>query len=246
MSDRQQFLSRFPIDVDSGASVDVSIESATEHVRLQAREGRLMAAVESRDPAADLVIQLGACAVGDLLLGKVATVEVFRDAELVDGDRRVSALPATEIAVAAEGRFEPIPGATLSVGMGVTSTIFGDVGVRELWGDGALTSSELVPMSELESSEVDVRMWCSLAQLAAIRRRELTPLDALASGVGLAGEWPQLMCFLELLQHPCYGPTWLAEPLVQAQIAWGSVFCSSAYGDAVRDAGARPEPAGVR
>jgi hypothetical protein len=142
------------------------------------------------------------------------------------------AFPAAERELPRSGQFEPIPGASLSVAIHVTSTIFGEVGICERWEDGALVSSELLPVWRLDEYAADVSMSCSLSQLAAIRRRELTLLDALADGVGLFGEWPQLMCFAELLQHPAYLPIWEADSTVEAQAAWGAIFSSAAYGDA--------------
>lgn len=240
MPDWNHLLGPRPIAVDRGLDLDVSIESPEEAVCLRARDGDLRVVVGvNQEP--DLAIRLRAITVSDVLSGSVATTEVFRDAELVSGDQRRPALPAWETNVATEERFERTPGASLSVAIRVTSTIFGEVGVRELWRDGALASSELVPLSVLERDEFDVGMWCSLAQLAAIRRRELTPLDALASGVGLKGDWPQLMCFFELVQHPCFAAAWSSQPAIEAQVRWGTVFCSSAYGDAVRAARARAE-----
>jgi hypothetical protein len=236
----QDILSRSSIEVEPDLDLDVSIESDEEHVRLRAKDGKLKV-VGGVYQEPDLAIRLRAVTVGDVLSGSVATTEVFRDAELASGDQRRPALPAAETCVAREGQFEPIPGASLSTAIRVTSTIFGDVGVRELWCDGALASSELVPLSELERDEFDIGMWCSLAQLAAIRRRELTPLDALASGVGLRGDWPQLMCFFELVQHPCFAAAWSSRSAIEAQVRWGSVFCSSSYGDAVRAARSEAE-----
>lgn len=238
--DWQHFLDQFPIDIDGDDDVDVSIGSGERELSLRARDGELkLAGCDEHET--ELEIRLDKCAAEDLLLGKVATVGVFGDAEVSAGDGFGLALPALETILAPEEQFERIPGASLSVAIRVTSTIFGDVGIREVWRDGALESSELVPPAMLEQQEFDVGMWCSLAQLAAIRRRELTPLDALGSGVGLRGDWPQLMCFLELLQHPCFEAAWSSQPAIDAQVRWGTVFCSSAYGDAALEARARAE-----
>jgi hypothetical protein len=242
VTDWQEALTGSCIETDRDLELEMSIGSAESRARLRVRGGRLEPA-EARESEPDLEIRLHAFTPDEVLLGRVATTEVFSDAELVVGGQRSPAMPAAEPAIAMNGRFERIPGASLSVAIRVTSTIFGDVGVRERWRDGILVSSELVSLSHLEEAEVDVRVWCSLAQLAAIRRRELTPLDALAAGTGIAGGWPQLMCFAELIQHPCYDFAWSSKPSIEAQIAWGSVFCSPAYTEAVRRARSQPEPA---
>ena len=228
------------IEFDRDLDLDVSISSAEEEARIRARGGRLEA-VERADHDPDLAIRLQALAVSDVLTGAVPTTEAFRDATVLVGDQRQPALPARETSEAPQEEFERIPGASLSVAIRVTSTIFGDVGVRESWRDGTLAESELVPLSELERSDFDIGMWCTLPQLAAIRRRELTPLDALASGLGLRGDWPQLMCFFELVQHPAFAAAWSSKPAIEAEVRWGEVFCSSAYGEAVREARSRAE-----
>jgi hypothetical protein len=228
----QDLLAESFVGTDRNLVLDVALSTGAEHLRLRLQSGRLefVSAAVSGDP--DLLIRFRALTLEEVLLGKAETSDVFHDAEVAFGDRWSSPLPAAEADLPRIGHFELIPGASLSVAIHVTSTMFGDVGICERWHDGVLVSSELVGMSEFEKVEKDILMSCSLAQLAAIRRGQLTPLDALVGGVGILGEWPQLMCFAELVQHPAYAPIWEADSTVEAQTAWGAVFCSPAYGDA--------------
>jgi hypothetical protein len=215
----------------SDPPLDVLFRSDTEQVRLRLDSGRLESVTtEGGDP--DLVIGLGPLSIREVLLGRAQAGDLISQAAIeVDGGvRRVA--PATEEQLPTRGGFEPIRGATLSVGIHVTSAIFGQGGIHESWEDGVLTHSEVLPLSRLEQTPTQVRMSCPIEKLAALRRGELTPRDALADGVVLSGEWPQLMCFTELMQHPAYRDVWEQTPSLQAEAAWGAVFCSPAYGDA--------------
>ncbi len=229
------------IAADPGLDFDIALSSATEAVRLSLRDGRLRlnATAVAREP--DLAIRLSDISLEDLLLGKALTSDAFADAEIEARGHRRPALPATECRLAPGADFAPLPGASLSVGFGVTSTIFGDVGLAERWLDGALVGSELIALAQLEASHFDVRVWCSLGELAALRRRELTPLDAIAGGLGISADWPELMCFFELVQHPAYAAAWPPGRDVEAEIAWGSIFCSRGYGEAVDAVRSRDE-----
>jgi len=210
---------------------DVAFCSDAERVRLRHAQGRLKLVADT-DRDADLVVRLGALSVRDVLLGKGRVRDLIDEARIEVGDRLRRVAPATEESLPARGRFERIPGATLSVGIHVTSTVVGEVGICERWQDGVLTSSEVLPIAQLEATPTEIRVSGSLGQLAKVRRGEVTPLDALADGLGLFGEWPKLMCFAELVQHPAYRTVWEGDPSLEAEAAWGSVFCSSEYGDA--------------
>jgi hypothetical protein len=228
------------VEPDPDLALDVALSSGTEHVQLRVQAGRLdfVAPEDAGEP--DLAIRFRALTLKEVLLGEAATCDVFGDAEIAVGDSWRPAAPAGESEVPRAGRFEYIPGASISISNLVTSTIFGEVGIHERWEDGALVSWELLSVSQLEQVTADIRIACSLSQLAAIRRRERTPLDDLADGVGVHGEWPQLMCLAELRQHPAYLPVWEADSTVEAQAAWGAIFSSPAYGNAALRA--QPDP----
>jgi hypothetical protein len=226
--------------------VDVAFDSGSERIQLRLEAGRLEVAEPDSPP--DLVIRLSEVGLREALLGKVSSLDLFEDMriEAGGGERRLA--PWAETQVPATGQFTRIPAATLSVGIHVIASPVGQLGILERWEDGALISSEVVGLGELESSGADVHVSCPLAQLGALRRGELTPLDALADGMGMGGEWPQLMCFVELVQHPAYRAAWPSDPSLDAEAAWGAVFCSPAYGDAavramlepIQAPGARP------
>jgi hypothetical protein len=227
---------------DPGPSLDVAFCSGAERVRLRYAQGRLQLAADTeRDP--ELVLWLGAISVRDVLLGKAPARELIGQARIESAGQLRRVAPATEEQLPSQGRFQPIPGATLSVGIHVTSTAVGEVGICERWQDGVLISSEVIPIGQLLETPTEIRMSCSLGRLATLRRSELTPLDALAEGMGLFGEWPQLMCFAELMQHPAYRMVWEADPTLEAEAAWGTVFCSSEYGDSALRA--QLDPVGV-
>ncbi len=220
------------VGTEADLEFQIELSSGSEHLRLHARAGGLEIADAQDMGGPDLAIRFRDFTLKEVLLGKAPTCDVFRDGEIAVGDGWIPAAPAAEVALPHAGRFESISGATLTVATHVTTTVFGEVGICENWRDGALASSELIPMSQLERHAADVRVSCTLTQLAAIRRRKLTLLDALADGVGLFGEWPHLMCFMELFQHLAYLPIWEADSAVEAQATWGAIFSSPAYGDA--------------
>jgi hypothetical protein len=242
----QKALTSLFCGLDAAFHLEVDLMSGSEHLRMSVRDSRLelwdVPGAAASDSAPDLRVRFRDLSLKEVLLGTAKTCDAFEEAEIANEDSWRRPLPAGEDEVAASGRFELIPGATLSVAILVTATAFGNVGVRETWRDGALIFSELVPVSGLEDSEADARMTCTLAQLAAIRRRELTPLEALAAGVGLMGEWPQLMCFVELMQHPAFGSVWDAGCGLEVQAAWGALIASPAYREAMQGARAQLEP----
>jgi hypothetical protein len=217
---------------DSGPSLDVALSSDAEQIRLRLRRGRLelVSAVLDQDP--DLAIRLRDASVREVLLGRVATRDLLDDARIDTGGRLRRIAPGVETQLPFEGHFPRIAGASLAVGIHVTSTVSGEVGICERWHEGALVHSEVVSFAELEASTADIRMSCSLEQLRSLRMGEVTPLDAMADDMRLLGEWPQLMCFVELMQHPAYRSVWGPDPTLEAEAAWGAVFCSAEYGDA--------------
>jgi hypothetical protein len=228
----------------SGPSLDVALTSDAERIRLRLERGRLNLVSTDLDQDPDLAIHLGDISVREVLLGRVATTDLLEDARIDAGGRLRRIAPGVEAQLPFEGHFSRIPGASLSVGIHVTSTVAGGVGICERWQDGALRQSEIVSFAELEASTTDIRVSCSLGQLCSLRRGELTPLDALADGMGLLGEWPKLMCFVELMQHPAYRSVWGPDPTLEAEAAWGAVFCSAEYGDAALHA--LLDPVGVK
>ena len=217
---------------DSGPSLDVALSSDAERIRLRLERGRLNLLDADLDQDPDLAIRLRDASVREVLLGRVATRDLLDDARIDAGGRLRRIAPGVEAQLPLEGHFARIPGASLAVGIHVTSTVAGEVGICERWQEGALVQSEVVSFAELEASTADIRMSCSLGQLCTLRRGEVTPLDAMADDMRLLGEWPKLMCFAELVQHPAYRPVWEGDPSLEAEAAWGSVFCSSEYGDA--------------
>ena len=235
----REVLSSPSIEVQTGVEFEVAL-AAGEEIALDLRDGRL-AWTAGPAPAPDLRIRLHDFDLEQLLFGRLLSREGFTDAEVEANGRRRRALPAPECELAAGPGFEPVAGASLSVGYWVTGTVFGEIGLAERWIDGALVASDLLPPSELASRRFDVLVWCSLGELAALRRRELTPLDAIAGGLGIRGDWPELMCFFELVQHPAYAAAWPRSRDVEAEIAWGALFCSPGYGEAVRAASAGEE-----
>jgi hypothetical protein len=228
---QDKLVAAFP-GIEPGTDLDVAFNSPDQELLLGLRAGQLHLGDRSRAGGPDMEFRFHGLAVRDVLFGKLAMATVFDDAKVRAGGPWDPALPAGECDLPASGSFEHIPGASMLVGISVNGTVFGAVGLRERWHDGALVSSELVSLNELQNSDLDVQMACSLVQLAAIRRRELTPLDAMAAGVGVAADWPKLMCFMELVGHPAFAPVWADEVGILAQAAWGAVFCSSAFGDA--------------
>jgi hypothetical protein len=216
--------------------LDVCLSDAGSRARLRVRSGTL----EQIEPAGggqpDLEIEFSKLALRDVLFGQANVCEVLHDVRLSAGGEPARPLPVAEGDLPITAGYELIPGATLKVAYQVGWTIFGNVGMCEEWRDGALASSEVVPISGVEGFEADVQIACPLAQLAAVRRREVTFLDFIAAGGGVRGDWPQLMCFAELIQHPAYAPLW-DGPTVVSQLAWAEVFCSQAWGDAVQRAG---------
>jgi hypothetical protein len=220
--------------IEGRSDLEVAFTSSGEDIRLGLRAGQLEIRDPSHapDPDPDLEVRLHSLALKDLLLGRVTTEVVFVDAEVRVGNGWGPALPAGECELSGSTRFDHIPGASMSVGITVNGTMFGAAGLWEEWRDGALVSSELVPISKLPRDELDVQLVCSLAQLAAIRRRELTLLEGVANGMGLLGDWPVLMCFAELVSHPVFARVWTEIANVDAQVAWGATFCTQAYGDA--------------
>jgi hypothetical protein len=213
--------------------LDVCLSDADSRARLRVRSGTLERIEPAGGGQADLQIEFSKLALRDVLLGQANVCEVLHDVRLSAGGEPARPLPVAEGDLPIAASYEPIPGATLKIAYEVRSTTFGHVGMREVWRDGALISSEVVPLSGLEGFEVDVQIGCTLADLAAVRRRDLTFLDFIASGGMVRGDWPQLMCFAELIQHPAYAPLW-EGPILDSQLAWAEVFCSQAWGDAVQ------------
>jgi hypothetical protein len=229
---------------DSGPSLDVGLSSDAERIRLRFRSGRLELVDTGLDQDPDLAIRLRDTSVREVLLGRVATRDLLDDARIDSGGRLRRIAPGGEEQVPSEGHFLRIRGASLSVGIHVTSTVAGEVGICERWEEGALVESEVVSFAELDALPTDIRMSCSLRQLCSLRRGEVTPLDAMADDMRLLGEWPKLMCFVELVQHPAYRSVWGPDPTLEAEAAWGAVFSSAEYGDAALHA--LLDPVGVK
>lgn len=213
----------------ASSNFDVAFVSGEDEVRLAIRAGRLR---HGNGEKPDLEIRLHSLALRDVVLGKVGIEDVFGDAEMRASNGWGAPFPAGERELPARGSFDRIPGASLSVGISVSETVFGGIGMLEQWIDGRLVSSQLLPPNRLERPDLDVQMFCTLEQLAAIRRRELTPVEAIAAGVGVIAQWPQLACFMDLAAHPAFEAVWEDTDGIAAQAAWGATFSSSAYGDA--------------
>jgi hypothetical protein len=228
---QDKLVAAFP-GIEPGTDLDVAFHSREQDLRLHLHAGQLELREPELTPRPDLEVRFGELAVRDVLFGKVAVADAFGDSEVRAGNGWDPALPAAECDLPSSGDFDRIPGASMSVGISVAGTVLGAIGLLERWEDGALVSSELLSHNELQRSDPDVNVACALVQLAAIRRREITPLDAMAAGVGVAAEWPTLMCFMELIAHPAFAPVWEDEAGILAQAAWGSLFSSSEFGDA--------------
>jgi len=213
-------------------AVELALSSAEEAVHLSLSEGRLRLTGGPSRGEADLAVRLEDITLDQVLLGRVDTRRIFEQATVQANGHSGPALPAGECALPGGAHFDPIPGASMSIAITVTSTAFGEAGLLERWEDGVLVSSELLPVNRIGRVKADVRMFCPLPQLAAIRRREVTPLEAIGAGLGVSCDWPQLMCLMELIQHPAYLPVWADTESIEAQARWGSVFATSAYGDA--------------
>jgi hypothetical protein len=118
----------------------------------------------------------------------------------------------------------------------VTQTMFGDICLVERWEDGKPTALETAPASRFEEVEADLRFNCTFAQLADLRRGEITPPDAFVGGAVLKCDWPYMTVFVELMQHRAFAEAYAAAPALDAQIAWGRILSSAAYGEAVTQA----------
>ncbi len=187
----------------------------------------------SEGAAPDLAIRFRDHSLEDVLLGQADTIAAFRDAEVADGAGWTTPLPVAEAGMLAAPEFEPIPGASLVAVIHVTSTMFGDVGLVERWQDGQLIATEAAEPARIDPIESDLRLTCTLAQLIALRRREITPPDAFADGALLQTEWPYMGCFLDLVQHSAYADAYSTAPAVEAQIAWGQMLSKPAFGEAL-------------
>jgi hypothetical protein len=210
-------------------SVDVAITTGAEAgIRLRARGGELRMVPIDEPTAADLVLRFTTGKLTSVLF-ELSTCDAFREARVSVNDDSRAVLPYGEHELPRTARFELVPGASLVAALHVTSTMFGEVGICERWEDGALVSSELLPASELDGVRADVRVRCTLGLLAALRRRMITPLDALALGLGVLGDWPVLMCYAELVQHSAFLGVWGNEPTLGAQLVWGQLVSSPVF-----------------
>jgi hypothetical protein len=237
MSDWKQILAgSFSGDDQSPAPLLVEIEAPDEHARLSVKGEGLAFLNGSEGAEPDLAIRLSDHSLEDVLLRQADAVAAFRDAEVSAGAGWTAPLPAAEVGLLADAEFEAIPGASLVAVLVVTSTMFGDVCLVERWEDGALVASEIAAPSRLDDIGAELRLTCTLSQITALRRREITPSDALAAGARLQTDWPYMACFFGLIRHPAYADAYATAPAVDAQIAWGQVLSSPAYDEAVTQA----------
>ncbi|MGH2981286.1 MAG: hypothetical protein ACRDKV_04475 [Solirubrobacterales bacterium] len=212
------------------------IRAREDHVRVEMGSAGLEFLDPSEGGEPDLALRLKEHSLEEVMLGPADRIAAFRDAEVAAGSGWGAALPAAETEMLKGADFEPIPGASLVAVIRVTSTMFGDIGLVERWQDGALVRVEAVAGAEIDGLDADLGLACTLSQLSALRRREITPPDALAAGARLQTDWPYMGCYFELLQHPAYADAYGEAPAVEAQIAWGEAISSPAYREAVGQA----------
>lgn len=214
----------------------VEVEAGNERRRLRADgEGPVHLGASDRSEP-ELSIRFSDQPLEDILLGRGDPFAAFCDAEVADGGEWIAPLPAAESELLANAEFEVVPGATLVAALHVTSTLCGDVGLVERWHDGMLVASELVAPDRLDAIGADLRITFTLSQLAALRRREITPADALAAGARLQTVWPYMACYFGLIQHAAYAEAYARVATVDAQVAWGRLLSDAAYRDAVVEA----------
>lgn len=214
----------------------VQIDARDGRVRLKVDRSRptFVGASESEQP--DLAIRFAEHRLEDVLLGRADPFAVFRDAEVADGGEWIAPLPAVESELPANAEFELVPGATLVAALHVTSTLCGDVGLVERWRDGRLIASELVAPDTFDAIGADLRITLTVSLLAALRRREITPADALAAGARLQTVWPYMACYFGLIQHAAYAEAYANVATVDAQVAWGRLVSDAAYREALVEA----------
>lgn len=222
----------------------VEIEAGQERVLARVNGDGLSFPGPSDGAAPDLTIRFGEHSAEDVLLKRADPVAAFGDAEVSAGGEWRPAMPAAEAELVAADRFEPVSGATLRGVILVTGTMFGDICLVEGWEDGRPVGLQTAAPARFEELEVELRFTCSLAQLTALRRGEITPPDAFADGAELKTDWPYMSAWVELMQHPAFGEAYAEAPAVEAQIAWGQTLSSPAYAEAaIRARGGQPSPA---
>lgn len=245
MNDWKQILAgSFSGHDQSPSPLLVEIEAKEERVRARVNGEGLTFLDPSDGAEPDLAIRLKDHSLEDVLLRQADPVAAFGDAEVAAGGKWTAPLPAAEAQMLEGAEFEPLPGATLVAAILVTSTMFGDLVLVERWEDGALVASETAPSSRFDDIEAELRLTCTLSQITALRRLEITPADALADGARLQTEWPYMACFFGLIQHRAFADSYAKAAAVDAQIAWGQILSSPAYAEAAtRARGGQPSPA---
>jgi hypothetical protein len=111
-----------------------------------------------------------------------------------------------------------VPHASVRIAFEVTGTLAGPVGLVETWRDGVQVENRTVDPDVLHTLGADIAVSCNLVELAEMRAQEVTPLQALARGIGVVGDWPTLMCFAGLIGTPAVVAAW-ASPARRAEVA---------------------------
>jgi hypothetical protein len=185
---------------------------------------------EARSTGTDIVVRSTRATLRELLATGHADWR-HHDREVLCGDLWRPALPGLGGPARA---FESIPRATMTVFAEVHDTLAGVVGLTERWEDGVLIALTVSDATQPVTVRSDIAIVCRLEHLAAIRLGAATPLDVLAGGVGIVGEWPVLMCYAELARHQQLLDAWSARGNVAAEVALGRLLAAPGFADAAR------------
>jgi hypothetical protein len=214
----------------------MQIEAADRRARLRA-DGEELALVDASDIVEpDLSIRSDGHTIEEFLRGGEDRFSTFGDAEVAAGDEWFAPLPAAESSLLAGGEFETVPGATLVAALHVDETAWGEVVLVERWNEGQLVASGVVSPDRFDEIPAELRMNCTLSQLVALRRREITPPDALAAGARLDTAWPYMACYFGLIQHAAFAQAYAQLRMVDSQVTWGRLLSDASQRESAVEA----------